>query len=206
MSSFSHSKLRTRNSKLRILDIGTGSGTIILSLAKANSLCHPELTKGLGLDSSCGQNDKGSKVRFFASDVSHDALKLARKNAKSNGLNELIEFKEGDLFVPWQGQKFDIIVANLPYIPHEDMATLAFDLVHYEPRLALDGGVKGMDIYERFLPELPLYLKEEATAFLEIGYNQGPLITKIVQKVMPKARVEVLGDYANIDRIVVIKT
>lgn len=177
-------ELRTRNKELRILDIGTGSGTIILSLAK----------------------QLGKKCKYNASDVSYEALKVARKNAKSNGLGKLIEFKEGDLFVPWQGHKFDIIVANLPYIPHEDMATLAFDLTHYEPRVALDGGVKGMDIYEKFLPQLSEHLNEGGMAFLEIGYNQGHLITKVVQKVMPEAAFEVTHDYADIDRIVVIKT
>jgi len=176
-------ELRNEDKELRILDVGTGSGTIILSLAEKF----------------------GKKHRYFASDVSHDALEVAKQNAKSNGLGGLIEFREGDLFSPWVGETFDVIVANLPYIPHEDMATLAFDLVHFEPRVALDGGAKGMEIYERFLPELPNYLNAGGMVFLEIGYNQGLLITKVVQKYMPKADVGVLNDYANIDRIVVIR-
>ncbi len=173
----------TGKSGARILDVGTGSGTIILSLAKK-----------LGLDNT-----------YMASDVSSEALSVANKNAVSNELDALVEFRAGDLLSPWQGVRFNLITANLPYVPHEDMESLALDLIHYEPRLALDGGKAGMEIYERFLRELSGYLDEDGVAFLEIGYNQGALITKIVQDSMPKASVEVIGDYADIDRIVIIR-
>jgi release factor glutamine methyltransferase len=179
------SEMKQKKQVESILDIGTGSGTIILSLAKKLHARH---------------------IGLFASDVSHEALVVAKKNAISNGLSENVEFREGDLFTPWVGNKFDIIVANLPYVPHEDMATLAFDLTHYEPRLALDGGKLGMDIYNRFLESLPLYLKPGGMAFLEIGYDQGDLIKKVVQNIMPEASVVVIGDYADIDRVVIIKT
>ncbi len=169
---------------VRILDVGTGSGTIVLSLAKL-----------LGVNNS-----------YFASDVSEKALGVARKNAVTNKLDNLVEFRKGDLLSPWNGEKFDLIVANLPYVPHEDMESLALDLIHYEPRLALDGGKAGMEIYEKFLPVLPDYLADSGVVFLEIGYNQGPLITKVVQGTMPKATVEIIGDYADIDRIAIIRT
>lgn len=168
-----------------ILEIGTGSGAIILSLvAKLHS----------------------SNKNFFASDISKKALVVAKKNAKNLGFADKITFKQGDLFSPWKGEKFDFIVANLPYIPHEDISTLAFDLIHYEPRVALDGGIGGLEIYERFFREVSKYLNSGGKVFCEIGYDQGEKIKKILTKIMPQAKITILGDYANIDRIVIIET
>jgi len=189
-----------------VVDIGTGSGAIILSLANILSPLSSRAVRGIqDLDSSCGQNDKLG-CRFYASDISEEALKVAKLNASKLGFLKQIEFGESDLFSNWENIKFDLIVANLPYIPHEDMATLAFDLIHYEPRVALDGGAAGLDIYHKFFEQLPRHLNIGAKVFLEIGYDQGILITKIVQEVLPKAKVQVLGDYSQVDRIVIIET
>jgi len=188
----------------KVVDIGTGSGTIILSLAKHLSLRHPENKKDPVLDSSAvPQNDY---IGFFASDISSTALDTAKKNKKNNNIAPEIKFVEGDLFGPWAGEKFDLVVANLPYVPHEDMATLAFDLTHYEPRVALDGGILGLEVYKRFIEELPNYLNPGAKVFMEIGYDQGRYIEDFVHKYLPKVKVETLGDYRQIDRIVVIET
>lgn len=170
-----------------VLDVGTGSGAIILSLAAS--------LQGAG----------DTAISFSASDISPKALAVARKNAKSLGLGE-VTFRQGDLFMPWQGQKFDLIVTNLPYVPHEDMSTLALDLIHYEPRVALDGGYEGLEIYERFFAEVGKHLNPGGKVFCEIGYDQGEKIEKILAKIMPKARVIILGDYADVDRIVIIET
>ena len=195
---------KIQNTKYKILDVGTGSGTIILSLAKHLSLRHPENKKDPVLDSSAvPQNDY---IGFFASDISSTALDTAKKNKKNNNIAPEIKFVEGDLFGPWAGEKFDLVVANLPYVPHEDMATLAFDLTHYEPRVALDGGILGLEVYKRFIEELPNYLNPGAKVFMEIGYDQGRYIEDFVHKYLPKAKVETLGDYRQIDRIVVIET
>lgn len=178
-----------------ILDIGTGSGAIILSLA---NICYS--SSGARSAHIC------SNSKLFASDISQKALAVARKNAKNLGFAGKVCFKKGDLFQPWQGQKFDLIVANLPYIPHEDMATLAVDLIHYEPRTALDGGHEGLEIYERFFAEIGSHLNGGGKVFCEIGYDQGERIQKILAQTMLKASVTVLGDYANVDRIVVLET
>lgn len=170
--------------KLKVLDVGTGSGTIILSLAK-----HFQ-----------------DKAIFFASDISKDALEIALRNAALNDLSHLVEFRQGNLFNPWAGMKFDIVVANLPYVPHEDMSTLAPDLLKYEPHLALDGGRAGIEIYKIFLSELSNYLEQKARVYLEIGYEQGKLIKNIVQKFIPKTKVTIVKDYSNIDRIVIIES
>lgn len=170
-----------------ILDMGTGSGAIILALASP-------------------LRAEGAAISFFASDISPKALAVANKNAKSLSLHDDISFKHGDLFSPWEGKKFGLIVTNLPYVPHEDMATLAFDLTHYEPRTALDGGHEGLEIYKRFFDEVDAHLNPGGKVFCEIGYDQGEKIKKLLLDIMPKANVTVLGDYADIDRIVIIET
>jgi release factor glutamine methyltransferase len=166
----------------RVLDLGTGSGAIILSLAK-------ELSQGA----------------FFASDISDGALRVARKNALDLKLSARISFEKGDLFTPWIGQKFDVITANLPYVPHEEMSSLAFDITHHEPRLALDGGREGLEVYERFFNELPFFLNENSLVYCEIGKDQGENIKKMVEKLLPEASITILSDYSSIDRIAIIK-
>jgi release factor glutamine methyltransferase len=164
---------------LKILDVGTGSGAIILSLAKK------------------------MKGEYYASDVSKDALSVAKKNAKR--LKHLVLFKEGDLLSPWIGNKFDVIVANLPYVPHEEMPSLAFDLIHYEPRKALDGGEKGVQIYKRFFKELPEVLETGARVYCEIGDGQGEVLKELVTEVLPGARVEAKKDYGGHERYLFIE-
>jgi release factor glutamine methyltransferase len=172
-----------------VLDVGTGSGVIILSLA--NILMSRAST-------DCD-------AKFFASDISKEALAVAVKNSKNLGFSDLVDFRQGDLFEPWKGMKFDLIVTNLPYIPHEDMQTLALDLVHHEPRTALDGGHEGLEIYQRFIDEVGSYLNPGGKIFCEIGYDQGDKIKRLLLNIMPQAKVTVLGDYADIDRIVMIE-
>ena len=169
-----------------ILDVGTGSGAIILSLVD-------------NLERFPGE-------QFFASDVSAKALTVAKRNAKNLGFGKDIDFKEGDLFAPWAGKKFDLIVTNLPYVPHEDMSTLALDLIHYEPRTALDGGHMGLEIYKRFFQEVETHLNPGAKVFCEIGYDQGDKIKKLLSEILPNAEVTATSDYADIDRIVIIET
>ena len=188
----------------KIIDIGTGSGTIILSLANKISPYSSSEVEKSSRDSS--RLHSNNNISFFASDISSTALDTAKKNKKNNNIAPDIKFVEGDLFGPWVGQKFDLVVANLPYVPHEDMATLAFDLTHYEPRVALDGGILGLEVYKRFIEELPNYLNLGARVYMEIGYDQGRYIEDFVHKYLPEAKVETLGDYRQIDRIVVIET
>jgi len=169
-----------------VLEIGTGSGAIILSL--------------------CSSLRDDAAISFFASDISEGALKVAQANAEFLGSKDLIAFHEGDLFEPWSGQRFDLIVANLPYVPEGDKDSLAADLTSYEPHLALFGGVEGLDIVFRFIDELPGYTNDGCKVFLEIGYDQGDKITKYVSRILPSAITTVFGDYAGVDRIVIIET
>lgn len=184
-------KFQIQNTKFNILDVGTGSGTIAVTLAHELS----------------NKNSKfyipNSKYCLMATDISQKALSVAQKNAKLNEVADKIEFIKADLF-PKTG-RFDIITANLPYIPSEDMDTLAIDVHHYEPKLALDGGPGGLETYERFLSKVGGYLKPESMIFCEIGINQGEGFKRLVKKHLPFARVEILGDLAGIDRIAIIE-
>lgn len=171
-----------KGDSLKILDIGTGAGPIIISLVK-------ELKKG----------------QFYASDVSEKALEIAKKNAKALRVDKKIVFKAGSLFEPWKNQKFDIICANLPYIPHEDLPGLTVEVYHYEPRISLDGGEGGLVIYRKFIKELPKYMENNGMVFCEIGEDQGKSFTNIVQEYLPNTECIILQDLAGFDRIAVIK-
>jgi len=167
----------------KVLDVGTGSGAIIISLAN--------MLKG--------------KSEYFASDISAEALEVAKENAENLGLSDSICFRLGDLFEPWKGQKFDLIVANLPYVPEADLETLKPDLVNYEPHIALFSGEDGLTLYRKFFQEVGKHLNEHGKIFCEIGYNQGDKIKDILTQVSPSAEVTVLNDYADVDRIVIIE-
>ncbi len=131
----------------RILDVGTGSGVLALSLAAEITEAHVE-----------------------AVDLSTDALSLARENAAQLGLNERVVFHQGDLLEPVSGV-FDLIVANLPYIPRSEIPDLAREVQH-DPLTALDGGPVGTEIMERLLQQCPKHL--QGLLALEIGLDQGP--------------------------------
>ncbi len=142
-----------------VLDLCTGSGCIAVSLAK---LC-------------------GKKVRVTASDLSEDALRLAKENAASNGAD--VKFVSGDLFAPFPRKKngdgkkqFDVIVSNPPYIASSVLETLRPEVRDHEPRMALDGGPDGLDFYVRIFREAPFYLKAGGLLALEIGADQGAAV------------------------------
>jgi release factor glutamine methyltransferase len=174
------SKYQIPNTKYKLLDVGTGSGAIAVTLAK-------ELPES----------------KIFASDISGVALKVAKRNAKINKAK--VVFKKGSLFTPWKNQKFHLICANLPYIPTEDLGGLALDIHHYEPRLALDGGMGGLVLYKDFLAKAPNYLVPGGAIICEIGAGQGKEFKKIAKEHFPKAKVVVKKDLASYDRIVIIE-
>jgi release factor glutamine methyltransferase len=134
----------------RILDVGTGSGCLAVALA---------------------QQHKAAIVT--AIDLSPDALAVARRNADRHKLGERIRFLEGDLFGPVpEGERFDFIVSNPPYIPTGAIPTLAPEVRDHEPHLALDGGSDGFAVIDRLLAESPNYLESGGYLLVEIGYDQ----------------------------------
>jgi release factor glutamine methyltransferase len=142
---------------LRVVDVGTGSGAIAITLATLlrRRRMLPEVT-------------------LLAVDSSGDALGLARENAVAHAVADAAAFVEADL-LPADEAPFDLILANLPYIPSADVDRLPV-AASFEPRLALDGGHDGLDIVRRLLASLPVALAPTGTALLEIGFDQGPAV------------------------------
>lgn len=163
---------------VKILDIGTGSGAIIVSL-----LDYLPNAKGVGVD------------------ISVDALIVAEENSRRIGVRERAGFMQSDLFsrIP-ADKKFDIIVSNPPYIPAADIAGLAKD-VQKEPRGALDGGADGLDFYRRIISEAMDHMADEGILAFEVGINQAQVVAELCRKVGFKATA-IRKDYADIERMV----
>lgn len=157
----------------RIVDVGTGSGAIGVTLA-----AHlPEST-------------------VYAVDISAAALRIARENAA--GLPNL-RLVQSDLLAALRGP-FDVIAANLPYIASAELNIL--DVAKFEPSVALDGGPDGLDLICRLLIEAPARLAGPGLLLLEIGADQGAAVTALARAAFPAATVHVLRDYAGLDRVV----
>ena len=158
----------------RVLDMCTGSGAIAITVAL------------------------NSKATVVASDISPLALNVARRNALDKCVS--VEFIESDLFEKIEG-KFDYILINPPYIPTSDIETLDEEVKDYEPILALDGGVDGMDVYRKIASEYQNYLNENGVLMLEIGINQTEQIKELF------GTVEFIKDYNNppIERVAIIR-
>jgi release factor glutamine methyltransferase len=147
--------------QLRVVDVGTGSGAIAIALATL-------LRRRRMLP----------EVSILAVDCSPDALDLARENAVVHALADAIVFAEADL-LPAAEAPFDLILANLPYIPSSEVDRLPV-AASFEPRLALDGGPDGQAVVRRLLETLPSALAPGGVALLEIGFDQGPAFGKAV--------------------------
>ena len=139
---------RIENRESKILDVGTGSGVIALSLAAE----FPE-------------------AQITATDVSEDALSLARENAERLGLTSRVEFRQGDLLI-CVNQLFDVIVANLPYVAAEDRPTLSREVRH-DPAVALFGGDRGDEIVRKVIETAPSHLAPGGLLALEVGIGQA---------------------------------
>ena len=167
----------SRQNKLRILDMCTGSGAIAIALSKLveNTL-------------------------VYASDISLEAIKIAEENASKHQAN--VMFFQSDLFRKISElYKFDIIVSNPPYIEKEIIKTLPEE-VQNEPRLALDGGIDGLDFYRKIIEEAKKYLNKDGYLLFEIGYNQRESVEKLL-KANGYKNIYSRKDLSGNDRIVV---
>jgi len=142
------SEVRGQKSDLRILDVGTGSGVIALSLAKAFPT-----------------------AEVHATDVSEDALELARENAARLGLGERVCFAKGNLLEAIEGD-FDLIVANLPYVSTQDRQSLSREVLH-DPEVALFAGPRGDELVRRLIEQASAHLRPGGLLALEIGVDQS---------------------------------
>lgn len=150
-------KIASKFEKTKILDLCTGSGAIGISIAKYV---------------------KNTKV--YAIDISEKALEVAKINAKNIGVEERIEFIKSDLFSNIQKMKFDIIVSNPPYIKKGDIRYLSEE-VQKEPKLALEGGIDGLEFYRKITKQAIEYLKLGSYLCLEIGYDQKIDVIEIIE-------------------------
>lgn len=166
-----------KGQKIDVADIATGSGCIAISLAKEEE-----------------------NMKLVATDISKEALVVARKNALNLGAD--VTFLEGDMVEPLGDMKFDIIVSNPPYIPlKEDVMSLVKD---NEPNIALFGGDDGLKFYRIILKNIKKNLKEKAIVAFEHGYDKKEAMIALVKEYFPNARVEVLKDLEEKDRMTFI--
>ena len=162
----------------KILDIGTGSGAISVTLAK--ELPNSEV---LGLD------------------ISDEALKIAVENRELNGASNL-KFLKSDVFQHVKEKNYDLIVSNPPYIPVEEYNELMPEVKQYEPRMALTDGGDGYYFYRKISEESMGYLKNGGYLAFEVGYNQGETVSQLMEK--NGFRIEGrIADYAGIERVII---
>ena len=168
---------------LRVADVGTGSGAIAVALVAA-----------------LRRRKMADQVLVEASDVSADALQLARENAVGHGVADRMTFALRDLLPERVEPRFGVICANLPYVATGDLAGLAKDL-SFEPREALDGGPDGLDVVRRLLDLLPGTLAADGVALLEIGAGQGESTIREVATRLPGWSCVVMADLAGLPRL-----
>lgn len=161
-----------------IIDIGTGTGAIILSLA----------------------SEYKGKAKFIGSDISEDAVALARSNARRNGLDGRVNFVVMDALDDFdEPECVDVIVSNPPYIESAECDRLDPRVKDFEPRLALDGGESGLDFYERYLSDALNVLKPGGAVFFEIGESQGEALRSLFLS-YGFSDVKIEKDYSGHDR------
>ena len=163
----------------RIVDVGTGSGIIALSLAA-----------------------KFPEAKVVAVDVSEDALSLARENAARLGFTDRVQFQKSDLLENFS-ERFDLIVANLPYVSMQDRQSLAREVLH-DPDVALFAGEKGDELVRRLIEQAPAHLKPGGLLALEIGINQAEGLTEFLRQ-KNYQDIEAKKDYSGIARFVLAK-
>lgn len=170
-----------------VLDLGTGSGAIALALA-ANE----------------------PRIRIVATDVSREALEIARRNAVRLGLGDRIEFRLGDCWAAVGGlddpaaDLFDLVVSNPPYIEDRELDGLEPEVARFEPRLALEGGIDGLDFYRRICARIGEYLKPGGELMVEVGAGQAERVEALCRSV-GCAETILIKDLAGWPRVVVAR-
>ena len=167
-----------KNKRLSILDIGTGSGCILLSI-----LSEIKNSKGIGLD------------------ISNNALKVAKKNSEKLNLVSKVKFLHKDLDQIFD-YKFDLIVSNPPYIPSHDIVNLPQGIKKFEPKIALDGGNDGLDVIKKVIYKSKSILKKKGIFALEIGYGQYKKVSQILGTLGFKEKV-LIKDYQDNIRCII---
>jgi len=175
------SRRRREGERLRVCDVGTGSGAIALTLAAEMPF-----------------------LDVVASDTSAAALAIARRNAQRLERGQNVTFVRGDLGGPLLTLgPFDCVVANLPYVPTAQVPQVP-DPVGFEPRVAVDGGADGLVLYRRLIRQLPALAAPGAAAFLEAAPGTIQALAGVVERELPGAHVEIGEDYSGLERWVAV--
>jgi len=170
------------DSTCKMAEVGTGSGAVAIALA-------------LNL----------TKAEIYAIDISADALEVAYINCQRYKVTEKVHFLLGDMLQPLPG-RVNIILANLPYVRDMEMNDLSQEIKEFEPRVALAGGVDGLDKIRRLLPQARQQLLPGGLVLLEIGYGQGAEAATLAENYFPTADVDLIPDLAGIERVVRVVT
>jgi len=169
----------------RVLDVGTGSGCIAVSLARSRS-----------------------DATVYALDISAPALAVAQANAIRHGVCDRIKFVQAELLTAFSVSPdgvFDVIVSNPPYIPTRALDSLQPEVAWYEPRVALAAGTDGLDYHRRLLNGAPELLKEGGHLILELGDGQADPVVRLAQQTGAFLSLECRKDAAGIDRALVAR-
>ena len=163
------------NQKVEVVDIGTGSGCLAVTLKK----------------------EEPNKMNVYATDISLEALEVAKINAKNLETN--VTFLQGDMLKPLEGKKFDILVSNPPYIPqNEKVEEIIYE---NEPHVALFGGEDGLMFYREILKNANKILKSKSIIAFEHGYDKAKELRNIAKQYFPKAKIFTLKDMQKLDRM-----
>jgi len=169
---------------MKILDLGTGCGALAVALAK-----------------------EMERASVWASDISEEALRFARLNARKYDLQERIEFRQGDLWTPFDGEAlfFDVIVSNPPYIDSGSLDLLSPEIRDYEPRAALDGGDGGRFYIERIIRRATDFLKPGGWLLVEMDPDQTSWALKLIEEGTRYGESERIRDYSHRYRVVMAR-
>jgi len=163
-----------------VLELGTGSGAIAISLAK-----------------------EVKNIFLVATDLSGDALMVAKDNARQAGVSDKIGFVKGDLLNPFHpGETFDLILSNPPYISDSEIKDLSREVRNHEPLIALKGGKDGLEFYRKLISQTSSYLKRGGRLLLEVGNNQAPSISEMIEAEGGFERPERVKDLSGTERVV----
>ncbi len=174
---------KSNRSMLRVLDLGTGSGVLAVTLAR-----------------------HARRVSLFASDASFAAVRVARRNARDCGVDDRIRFVCGDWLLPFKAPAcaFDAVVTNPPYVRSGEIPKLQQEIA-CEPRLALDGGADGLDAVRRILLEAHAFLRPGGVLMMEIGFDQKGAVEALAQSRPQYRTPRFVKDYKGRDRVVILE-
>ena len=165
---------------IRVVDVGTGSGCLAVSLARHL----PQAT-------------------VYAVDLSNLALDVARRNVARHA-SDSVQLVCGDLLESF-ASGLDLVVANLPYVAEADWPLVSVGVKSFEPVLALDGGADGLDLFRKLLPQAAERLSPDGLLLMEIGWQQGRAVSELALAAFPRASIEVRPDFGKLDRIVAVQ-